>query len=266
MKIKWLLTPVAILISLFVNGQDVIRTKTETINAKVLEIGIEEIKYKDFDNPNGPVKVIEKRKVLEITYENGKKEVFVADEWEASKEIDVRNKRNSIKFEFFAPLTHDIAFGYETMLRVGTNLECKVGIIGPGVSESHDEVSGYFLKAGVKFLLSPNYYIRGVKYSHGLKGGYIKPELIYNTFTLNTVTYYNGAVNIVFGKQHILGGILTLDYYAGVGYGFQSNNMNNQNPYFNYDGQYQGYAYSHTYGGPDFPVVLTGGLTLGVLF
>lgn len=267
MKNNIILTAVIVLLSVYANAQDYIRTKTDTIKAKVEEIGIDEIKYKSFDNLNGPLIVIEKTRVLDITYENGKKEIFESDNWEASKEIDVRHKRNAIKFEFLAPLTNDIAFGYETMLKVGTNLEFKVGIIGPGLAKTNDDVSGYFVKAGVKFLLSPTYYVRGVKYAHGLKGGYIKPELIYNSFNMNGVNFYNGAVNIVFGKQHVLGNIITLDYYAGLGYGLQSNDYVNPYPGYPYEYDfYQGYVYSHTYGGPDFPIVLSGGLTIGVIF
>jgi hypothetical protein len=250
-------------------AQDTLRTANKKIPCKVIEIGIDEIKYKDFDNLDGPVIVIEKKDVFEITYQNGKKEMLNKDPYEASPEVNVRQKTHSIKFEFFSPLTNDIAFGYETMLKVGTNLECKFGIIGPGFDENMQDASGYFVKAGVKFLLSPTYYSRGVKYAHGLKGGYIKPELIYSSFTLSQqgITYYNGAINIAFGKQHVLGNIITLDYYVGVGYGFQSNDFNNPNPspYYNND-VWQGYAYSHSYGGPDFPIVFSAGMTIGVLF
>jgi len=58
-------------------AQDVITLKTgEEIKAKVEEISSSEVKYKRFDNLNGPTIVIEKAKVFAINYENGTREVF----------------------------------------------------------------------------------------------------------------------------------------------------------------------------------------------
>jgi hypothetical protein len=258
------------------NAQDVIKTQKTTIRAKVEEIGIDEIKYRDFDNLTGPIIVIDKRDVIEITYENGKHVVYGKDEYEASPEIEVRDKKHAIKFEIFSPMTNDLCFGYESVIKVGINLELKAAIIGPGVSEDNEQASGLFLKAGVKFLTSPTYYRRGVKRSHSLNGWYFKPELIYSSFKTTTIDYYNGtsnvetfengAINICFGNQHLLGNVCTLDYYMGMGYGFQSNSLD-QNPYYyGGEGNYNSYAYSHIFGGPGFPIVLTGGVTFGFIF
>lgn len=260
-------------------SQDIIRTKSDTIRAKVVEIGIDEIKYKDYNNLEGPVIVIAKNHVYEITYENGIKFLVSPDPYDASPAVNVRKKTHAIKFEFFSPLTNKIAFAYETMLKVGTNLEFKAGVIGPGTGQNSQNASGLFIKAGVKFLTSPTYVRNGVKYAHGLKGFYIKPELIYNTYTkdeyinyyiypytLQTqkVRYTNGAVNIVFGMQHILGNIVTLDYYLGTGYGYHTSNINLQNVYEDID--QAGYAYTHLYLGNNFPLIISGGMTIGVLF
>jgi hypothetical protein len=58
-------------------GQDVIvKTNGEEIQAKVFEISTNEIKYKRFDNPEGPNYVIDKKQVFMIKYENGNKDVF----------------------------------------------------------------------------------------------------------------------------------------------------------------------------------------------
>lgn len=52
------------------------RTDGTLIEAKVQEIGISEIKYKKFNNQNGPAYIIKKNDVRQIVYENGEKEVF----------------------------------------------------------------------------------------------------------------------------------------------------------------------------------------------
>jgi hypothetical protein len=59
------------------NAQDIITLKNgDEIKAKVTEISGSEVKYKRFDNQNGPTVVIEKAKVFAINYENGTREVI----------------------------------------------------------------------------------------------------------------------------------------------------------------------------------------------
>ena len=264
-------------------AQDTLRTKKDTLIGKVMEIGIDIIRYTDINNLNGPVISILKSDVIEIRYANGSKFLVSPDPYEVNKIVEVRKKTKCIKFEFFSPLTNDIAFGYETMLNVGKNLEFKVGIIGPGTAPNNDNVSGFFFKGGIKFLISPSFISQGVKYAHGLHGGYIKPEFIFNTYTKNRYytnynpsTYYttseykqiqytNICFNIVFGKQLILGNAFTFEYYGGIGYGLQSSNSKNSLSNYYSEGSEE-YSYSHLYLGPDFPMILTGGITLGVIF
>lgn len=61
-------------------SQDLITKKSgEDIQAKVLEVTTSEIKYKKFDNLNGPTFSILKPEVLLIRYENGTKDMFVEE-------------------------------------------------------------------------------------------------------------------------------------------------------------------------------------------
>lgn len=61
-------------------AQDIIVTKEgKDIQAKVLEITENEIKYLDFENQEGPTHVLNKTNVLLIRYQNGKNEVFSND-------------------------------------------------------------------------------------------------------------------------------------------------------------------------------------------
>ncbi len=58
-------------------AQDIITKRTgEDIKAKILEVGINEIKYKNFDNQNGPTYSLLKNDILIIRYENGTKDLF----------------------------------------------------------------------------------------------------------------------------------------------------------------------------------------------
>lgn len=264
-------------------SQDIIKTKKDQIiKAKVLEIGIDEIKYKDFENQDGPVIVILKSDVKEIRYENGSRLTLVPDAYEAAPEINIRDRKRAIKIDFFAPLFNHITFGYETVLKVGTNLEVKAGVIGPGFSQHMESASGGFVKVGVKFLKTADYYVKGVKFSHALKGGYIRPEFIFNSFRKELVyngfnpatggyyyekanaTYTNYAFNICFGKQSILGNAITFDYFVGVGYGGQNIKVNSS-VFTASDFNYDSYVYTHTVG-ENTPIVFSAGMTFGVLF
>ena len=72
---------IAFLVMLFsasaMYAQDVITLRTgETINAKVVEVGINEIRYYKSDNPDGPVYITSKTDLVQIAYANGSKDVF----------------------------------------------------------------------------------------------------------------------------------------------------------------------------------------------
>lgn len=63
--------------TLTASAQDVIVKKDgSTILSKVIEIGTAEIKYKKWNNQNGPNYTISKSEVQAINYENGDKETF----------------------------------------------------------------------------------------------------------------------------------------------------------------------------------------------
>lgn len=59
------------------HAQDVITLRTgETVNAKVSEVGISEVRYFKSSNLNGPIYVTAKADISSIAYENGNKDVF----------------------------------------------------------------------------------------------------------------------------------------------------------------------------------------------
>ena len=58
-------------------AQDIITLKTgEDLKAKIVEIGLNDVKYKKFENLNGPVYTLNKSDIFMIKYENGTKDVF----------------------------------------------------------------------------------------------------------------------------------------------------------------------------------------------
>lgn len=76
---KKLLVAFCLLLSAFLysNAQDFITTKDGTdIMAKIIEVSSTEVKYKKYNNPDGPTFVLKKSDILIILYEDGEKEVI----------------------------------------------------------------------------------------------------------------------------------------------------------------------------------------------
>jgi hypothetical protein len=77
MKRVLLVFLVTFLISKLCLSQDLITLKTGgQIRSKIMEVGQTEIRYKKFDNQNGPVYVVLKSDISAILYENGTKDLF----------------------------------------------------------------------------------------------------------------------------------------------------------------------------------------------
>ena len=97
----------------FACAQDVIVMKTgDEVKSKVLEVGINEIKYKKTDNPDGPTYTIAKSDVFMIKYENGSKEVFSNDQAApaaAATSTTVNKTDKKTTFPRYANITQ---FGY----------------------------------------------------------------------------------------------------------------------------------------------------------
>jgi hypothetical protein len=74
---KTFLLAVQIIFATICFSQDVIiKTNGDEIKSKILEVGQNEIKYKNFDYQNGPSYTISKSEIFMIRYENGSKDVF----------------------------------------------------------------------------------------------------------------------------------------------------------------------------------------------
>jgi hypothetical protein len=76
-----------------INAQDVITKRNgEDVYSKVLEITQTEIKYKKFENENGPTYTILIKDVLKIHYENGTNDIF--NEWIETSNGDLKKTDN----------------------------------------------------------------------------------------------------------------------------------------------------------------------------
>ncbi len=272
-------------------SQDIIIKKdNEELKVKIIEVGTTEIKYKFFDAPDGPTLVIEKKEVktIKIRSQNGK--IISMDENKPDP-MSISNgaildKTSSLKFNFFSPLNRQLAFSYEWMIHPGFNWETGLGIVGPGVSVFDQIIDlhpkGAYLRTGCKFLLgsSSDIEIEGAKYAHPLKGRYFKIEAIlyaestdytgYNntviTSTGSTVVpvhdnFTGATLEILYGRQWIFGNSVTVGWYIGCGYAYESKTSSYSTADFDDLSRY-----AFRYGGSSFPVAGTIGFNVGYIF
>lgn len=77
-------------------AQDIIIMKNgDEIQSTVLEVGLNAIKYKKIDNPNGPTYMLENSEIFMIKYENGSKDVFSESVSDISAKIQKQTSENT---------------------------------------------------------------------------------------------------------------------------------------------------------------------------
>ncbi|HBG69992.1 MAG: hypothetical protein A2W93_05720 [Bacteroidetes bacterium GWF2_43_63] len=225
---------------------DTLITKNkDSIVCKITKITDYDIEYKKNFAEDAIIYVISKEKVREIHFADGTVEVIKRDELEMNAETEILDKRQAIKFHYFSIFRNYLALTYEKSIKMGTNIESTVGFINnsmfnfSGFEFGEYLTQGVFVAGGPKFNLGSSYYMKGMKYSHPLKGQYFKPELIYTGYKVRNMDYYiydydsynsvvyrtdknvNGlAVMLNYGNQYILGNFLTFGFNLGVGYSF----------------------------------------------
>src|SRR6185312_6167842 len=120
-------------------AQDKIYKKNgPAINAKVIEIGTDEIKYKLTDSPDGPVYVVDKSSLQKIVYADGRVEKYQVSYKDPENYEGQLTK--ALKLNFLSPLLGYTEFGYEKSLSPIKSYEIEFGIIGAGkntVSETY---------------------------------------------------------------------------------------------------------------------------------
>jgi len=254
--LKYLL--VIILFSSFkLSAQDrIIKTDGDTIVCKVKEVSTDEVKYILPETSLDIVFGIDKNHIHKIILENGKELIFSHSLYGAKTYEN--QKKHALKFNFLAPLTGNTTFSYERLIRPSRSWEVSLGLIGLGDDIDDEDPRGAFAKFGMKFIKSPDFYLKGMRYAHVLKGTYVKPEIAFSAYSYDhnyseRVNNWAIALNIVVGKQYVFNDIFLLDMYFGLGYGFSGNK------------DCGAYHYGFSGGNEDTALTVTGGLKIGIL-
>jgi len=268
-----LLSPTLLLVlfSFSTLAQDILyKVNQDTVLCKVKEIGTEEIKYSLPSYPDDLLFSIDKDKVRKIEFSNGQEMFFEKEMTNPENYID--NHKNAFKIDFLSPLTGNLTFSYERSLHPGRSVEGTLGIIGLGTDGNDRNSSGAFVKFGMKFIKSPDFYLKGMRYAHILKGSYIMPEISFGYYN-SDVDYYDfysqpyfnsyytkredvfiGGIFLNVGKQWVFDNAFLADFYVGAGYGFASNPSNYE------------YHYGFSAVGDDVPLAFTAGMKIGFLY
>lgn len=274
-----------------VNAQDKIyRNNGKVINSKIIEIGLDEIKYKDFDNPDGPTQSIDIDRISKIKFENGRVQIIQQEnQSKYDKEMYVGQRENIIKFNFFKPIWGYTELSYEKNTHVGQSYEAAIGIIGLGKSRAvgydmitnktvYAEQRGVYASFGYRFSYMPSFISKRQRMAHLMNGYYVKPNLYLGYYSTNIerydlqtgmseiyrkkVTY--GSLQIELGRQWIFNDRFALDAYLGVGYcidNYYSKKDDTQNDYFDAALNYSVLRVTSSPG-----VALSFGLKAGYLF
>lgn len=255
----------ALLITNALTAQDlIIKKNNETIQCIVKEIGTDEVKYLIPSINENVLFSLEKDQIAKIVFHDGKEMEFSSPLTNPNVYADQR--KNILKIDFYSPLTGNTTLAYERSLKPGRSIETALGIIGAGMDPGDRNSIGVFIRGGYKFIKDPDFYLRGMKYAHVLKGTYFKPEINVSLYRrdyeeiINDPPYfvterknvYAAALMLTFGKQWIFADLISVDGFVGVGYGLD-----------NTDG---GYHYGFSVASREFPMSFSAGLKLGILF
>jgi hypothetical protein len=89
-----------LIITLKLAAQDIITKKNgDDVKSKVIEITFTEIKYKRFDNLEGPIFTLPKSEILIIRYENGSKDIFNQEKSDSQQNSLASSTQNSTNKE-----------------------------------------------------------------------------------------------------------------------------------------------------------------------
>ncbi len=266
MKKIYLLLLIINILSLSGFTQDrIIKITKDTINCQVKEIGDDEIKYTQKEYKGDVIFGIDKNKVSLIIFSDGK-ELKIKDSMYDPAQYEKQHK-NALKVGFLSPIYGATSFSFEHSLKPGSSIEATLGAIGLGDNINGDSSSGLYLKFGYKFIKSPDFYLKGTRYAHILKGSYIRPEVTFLSYseTPNIDNYYTSgsgaketvtmfAIMLNTGKQWVVNDWLLFDWFIGAGYGFGDAKNSNA------------FRFAFVGGGSDSKFVMTSGIRIGVLF
>lgn len=265
------------------NAQDIIyRTDGTAIQATVLEVGDEEIKYALNSAGNKVIFTLDIAKIEKVVFADGRTENFETNIYAPTPQVFQR--KNVLKLSFMGMLYGHTSVHFERRILPGQSVEFSTRFIGLGKNRKlnfgfDDEKrspKGLGLAAGYKFIKTPSVYKKGMRPSHLMRGAYLKPTIeagyygenyisdealenglfAENTVSRRKVGYY--ALMLNFGKQSVLGNRFVVDFNVGIGVA-GDNTKGNYNTYFQQN-------FGHVRMGEGVGLAVSSGIRIGFMF
>lgn len=258
------------LISVQLMAQDIITriNPRRQIACKVIEIGEEQVRYRSSEFSDSLVFSIDTRNVEQILFANGK--IYKPTSRMFDKESYDSQHKNALKFTFISPIMGYVGLSYEKSIKPGSSMEFGLNIIGAGWDFSDRNPVGVGLRAGYKFITSPDYYQRHMLYSHILKGMYVEPQIGFTMYASDESNYYYSydyydvkyqrkttalfTLGVLGGKQWVFDDRFLIDLSFGIGYGLGTTGNN--------DGLHYGFSGATD----DVPLCFMSAFKIGYLF
>jgi len=202
-------------------AQDVIILKTgDKVEAKIIEINDVEVKYREYNDPDGIIFTMSRGKIREIRYETGRREKEEPEELDEAYYVD--DGKQAVKLNFIALANSTTILLYEYGLNPGSSLEAALKINGLGFNNDEGS-SGFGLDFGYKVKMGSLFRKRNTyRPKHFLAGGYFKPVLGFNHVKFDDNYYYNKYTYVHFGfdigVQWVLRNAIALDIFLGWHY------------------------------------------------
>lgn len=184
-------------------------------------------------------------------------------------------KDKVIKIKPFTPIFNHVSLAYEQKIKKNISGEAAFGLIGVGFNPAGlSTKSGFYLSAGPRMYFGQDWKVEGME-NLPLRGFYFKPELIFSTYksTLEqdvvdlTRDYRatSAALIMSLGRQFIAADIITLEFSAGLGYGYSNYKYTNSEEIWEEVQLDNPRFFSHLQGPKALPVAAKADITIGIL-
>lgn len=223
---KTLLLSIILVLIISAFGQDIIYIKKGGIyEAKVIEISVSEIKYREHLFPEGPIMVVKASKVNKIVFENGNEKIISG----GPKGNDINLGRSILSYHMFDVVYNEITFTFERInksKKMGFKIPLSIGF-NPDYSGPRDYGSLFYSGFGLN-LYPANHrtwtYFLGPELQIGLA-----EDRLYISGYPDKPSYYK-TYEFVFGKLLVNNGVhyspsehLCLTTIVGVGLRYYDN-------------------------------------------
>ncbi len=236
-KVIFVIATMMSVIATTANAQDVLtKRNNETLKVKITEIGVDEIKYRVFDEPQGIVYTLDKADIASIKLESGRTEQF---EKNSLAPIAYNEQRKqAIKSNFLFPISSSAKLSYEKLLSPNSSIEVTTTVIGVSKVITDQGQRGLGLSVGYKMIKQPDFYVKGMKTRHALHGLYAMPSIHVGTFKesvssniFDAESFFKfssetherkvnyGAFILHLGNQWVFNNRILIDFNVGLGVG-----------------------------------------------